>query len=56
MYFVALCAIVIMGEDNYNNPLSFIIVLGLSCVLGCLMILVENKIYESSHYRKEHKY
>lgn len=43
MYFVALCAIVIMGRDNCNNPLSFIIVSCLSTVFGYMIILFDNK-------------
>lgn len=44
MYFVALCAIVLMGEDSYNNFYSFLIVVSGSCLLSWFFIRIENNI------------
>ena len=43
MYFVALCALVLMSEDTYNNFISFFDVAVLSTLLGAGMIFIRRK-------------
>lgn len=43
MYFVALCALILMSEDTYNNFFSFFVVAVLSTLLGAGMIFIMEK-------------
>lgn len=55
MYFVALCALVLMGEDAYHNFFSFFIVATFSTALGVCMI-VAKKLNCKAHNKREITY
>lgn len=48
MYFVALCALVLMGENGYNNLYSFFIVVVSSNLFGLFMIFTK-KYFKLKH-------